>query len=221
MLLHILHLTPRRKVALLRLNLARGFLIFVCLFCLLLISASPIRTDAPIAGISIREESNTFVRIWSHAFSCTRGDRQASCEVTLQKRPLQMTLVYSDNSKARDSIRCQAVYAQKAVQCSTYFDYATGDLPYVVFNSSLGLTKQELQELQKENFIAQISDNEWTKLAEWIAIAAAIAAALYIWLSPNYSNPVKVLVCLFSSGITYYLTSYCLLLSLLFLGFVD
>jgi hypothetical protein len=133
-----------------------------------------------------------------------------------------MSLTYNDNSKTRDSITgCQGIFAQKPIKCHTYFDYATVNLPYVEIDNDLGLTLQQLQQLRKENFVAQINDGDWTNLAHGISIATAIVTAISIWIYTPQPNVIKVLASLISSGVTFWLSWYFLLISLLSLGFVD
>lgn len=212
-----------RKAALFIFRFGLGFFILsICSLGLLLISASPLRTSAPIAGVYIREENSAFVRLWSHDFSCTLGDKLDSCTVNLQQQPLQITLTYANNSKTRDSITgCQAIYSQKSLKCQVSFDYATGNLPYIDIDSGFGLNPQQLQQLKHANFLAQISDNDWNPLLIALPIMAAVLVAMYIWLYTDQPKVINLMNSLLFGAIAFCLSWYFFIFSLVSLGFVD
>ena len=104
-----------------------------------------------IAKVQIGQGSSA-VNIPGYEFSCTQGSQLDSCEVILENRPLKIAIAYADPGSKRNAIKCQASYAGLTTNCTTDYDSIIlgGWLPVVDIQSNLGLSNQQLQELQMQ-----------------------------------------------------------------------
>ena len=186
---------------------------------------APSQIDADIAGVAIGQ-NETYITIPGNRFSCAatgRSDR-VQCKVTLEGRPLEMTVTYAGISQ-KQITGCQATYAARPVNCTSGFNAGRKGLrPFVRINDNLGLSPQQLQKLRQANLAANLSEHHWLRLAAGIAIAAAIALML-LWLDvgkrANSPVVIEALYCLSIGLIAFGVSWFFLLANLLSLGFVD
>lgn len=160
------------------------FLILLLALGSLMVRVAPAWVDAPIASLSLSPSDRLALRIIGYDFVCTSQkvadnwiDR---CTTSLQDRPLTMTLTHAKPFRAFETqgIACQANFAEKALPCEVWFDFATGNVPNVVIKDSLGLSLADLQALRQQNFLSQISDPQWNTMVFTLAIVAGSLTAL-------------------------------------------
>lgn len=171
------------------LNFALGFLLLsVCSLGFLLTSYAPMPINGSIARVGIEVGSST-AYIPGYKFVCTTNRQLAQCEVNLQSKPLKIMLVYTDTDRKWEVAQCQANYAGITEKCTTNFHsiVVSGWLPDVSIKSNLGLTPQQLQNLQRQeaqnsNIVTKLSENQWGILSIGLSIAIGFVIGAFSWL---------------------------------------
>ncbi len=226
------YIRAMRRAALFTSRFAIGLLVaFVASLFFLLVFESPSLPDTPFAGIALDGGSKPLVNLPNRVFSCTEEDQLFRCKAVVQNRPLEITWIRSSDYKY-NLLNCKAFYGGQAVGCTRFSsDYigSKGLQYYFVIDGNLGLSDRQLQELRRKyfltNFIPQISDDNWTKIATGASIVAASLTALSIWLPTaqelNNRQGLRMLVSISSSIVVFGLLWFVLQVSVLMLGFVD
>lgn len=180
------------------LNFALGFLLLsVCSLGFLLTSHAPMPIGGSIARVGIEVGSST-VYIPGYKFVCTTNRQLAQCGVDLQSKPLKIMLVYTDTDRKGEIAQCQANYAGITENCTTNFHsiVVSGRLPDVSIKNNLGLSSQQLQDLQRQeaqtnSIVTKLSENEWGMLSIGLASAIGFIIAALSWL--HFSQFVKAI----------------------------
>jgi hypothetical protein len=159
------------------------FLVSLCSLGLWLIHASPLRTNAAIARVSLGPDTNA-VHLLGSAFACTHESSTDRCSIWLQGQPLEVAVNYANVAQAPQPVaRCQASFAGQAVDCSASFE-DTSTKPSVWILHGLNLDQSNLQELRRTHFFAQLQNKDWMHLVVAIAIATGLITATILWLYP-------------------------------------
>ncbi|MBD2100046.1 hypothetical protein H6F94_04000 [Leptolyngbya sp. FACHB-261] len=162
-------------------------LVTLCSVGWLMVSMSPNQIDGGIASVSIfqdPQDHQNHLRIPGHQFACTEQGVTDHCQFTLRDQPLKMTVIYENEVRKQfaSDVKCQATYAGRPVNCGVSYDFASGTLPNLSIQDSLGLSNQDLQALRQQYFFAQFNDDRWMQLTSTIAIIAGLITTMFIWL---------------------------------------
>ncbi len=141
-----------------------------------------------VARVGIEVGSST-VYIPGYKFVCTTNRQLAQCRVDLQSKPLKIMLVYTDTDRKWEIAQCQANYTGITENCTTNFHsiVVSGWLPDVSIKNNLGLSPQQLQDLQRQeaqnnSIVTKLSENEWGILSIGLASATGFVIAVFSWL---------------------------------------
>lgn len=161
-------------------------LVMLCAGVAALISMAPTRIEGGIASVYLGVPPQG-VRISGHQFTCTQEPTIDRCAVEVQGQPLEMQVAYDDGMRRafHETAACQTTYGDRPVECSLYYDYATGILPNLEIREPLGLSQQTIQQLRRKNFLIQSSDNSLLILITSFAVTCGILTALNLWLYPR------------------------------------
>jgi len=142
-----------------------------------------------VASVDLRpfkhdNKSDRTARVFGHDFDCLSPSPKVDrCTADLLGKPLTMTLTYpTAERRIFSKPSCAATYDGRPVSCSPWYDYATYDLPNIMFAdvdtpNQLNLSDRDLQTLQQKNFLSNFYDNDWTRLPPIIALVFAFVAA--------------------------------------------
>lgn len=161
-------------------------LVMLCTGAAALISMAPARIEGGIASLRLGTPQEG-VRISGHQFTCTQEPNGDRCTVEIQGQPLIMQVTYEDGMRRafHETASCQTTYGDRLVECGLYYDYATGALPNLEIQESLGLSQQTIQQLRRENFLIQSNDNSLLILVTSFAGTCGMLTALNLWLYPR------------------------------------
>ncbi|MBD2261214.1 hypothetical protein [Pseudanabaena sp. FACHB-2040] len=152
-----------------------------------LVSVAPTRTKAAIETVTIASQTETPVRIFGHGFTCTTGKTFEQCNVPLQTHPLEITVTYT-SAEEKGIAGCQATYAAQNIGCTAAYGGYIGGVRFlssVMIESTLGLSRQQLQALRRENWIAQWDETTWLRVSTILAIVCGIFVAILSWQYPS------------------------------------
>lgn len=189
------------------LNFALGFLLLsVCSLGFLLTSYAPMPINGSIARVGI-EVGSSKTYIPGYKFACTTNKQTAQCEVNLQSKPLKIMLVYTNTDRKWEGVLCEASYAGVTEKCTTDFHsiVVSGWLPDVSIKSNLGLTPQQLQNLQlqaaQNNIVTKLSERQLGILSIGLAIAIGFVVSAFSWL--RFGQFAKAIAIILIGLITY------------------
>ena len=237
-----------RRVALFISRFTSGLLIiFICSFAWSIVRVAPGVINTDITGVTIAWSSPISVRFSGYNFSCDKKDGNSliQCQSVIENSLLELAVTYADSSKSTmdsSAIGCKAFYAGKPVGCEARFDFQSGkaQFPTQVFvYSDLGISQQRILQLRQENWITNISEGNWKRLATVAALT--IGASTTIWFCQHigrkanpFGNPLlrryqlinsnvseKIFICLGSGFTTFILSWLFFFLSLLGLEYID
>lgn len=235
-----------RRVTLFLSRFTLGLLIvFICTFAWFIIRVSPGVIDTDIAGVAIALHSETPVRFSGYDFSCDKkgGNSLTECQAVIENSLLELAVTYTDTSKSNPEspIGCKASYADKVIACRAGLDFESQEAPfptYVGIKSDLGISQQRLQQLRRQNWVTNNSEDDWKRLANLVAVAIGAMTTIWLWqyisrqanhhesslfmlYQPINVDNYKILICLTSGVVVFGLSGVFFFLSLLGFGYID
>jgi hypothetical protein len=236
-----------RRVALFISRFTSGLLIvFICSFAWFIVRVSPGVIDTDIAGVTIAWSSPISVRFSGYNFSCSKqdGNSLTQCQGLIENNLLELAVTYADSSKSNldSTIGCKAVYAGKPLTCEARFEPQGRKAPYptyVFVYDDLGISQQRILQLRLENWVTNINEGDWERLATLAALTIGASTTIWFWQhigreANPFGNPLlrryqlinsnileKIFICLGSGFTTFILSWLFFFLSLLGLWYID
>ena len=179
-----------RRVTLFISRFTIGLLIVsICTFAWFIVRVSPGVIDTDITGVTIAWSSALPVRFSSYNFSCDKKGENTliQCQGVIENSLLELAVTYTDSSKRTmdsSTIGCKAFYAGKPVSCEARFDFQSGKAQFptqVFIYSDLGISQQRIIQLRQENWITNISEDDWIRLANLAALTIGAITTMWLW----------------------------------------
>jgi hypothetical protein len=179
-----------RRVTLFISRFTIGLLIVsICTFTWFIVRVSPGVLDTDITGVTIAWSSVVPVRFSGYNFSCDKdgGNSLTQCQGVIENNLLELAVTYTDRSNSNldsSTIGCKAVYAGKPLTCEAVFEFQGQKAPFpthVFIYSDLGINQQRILQLRQENWITNISEDDWIRLANLAALTIGAITTMWLW----------------------------------------
>lgn len=186
----------------------------------LLLNAPRLRT-ADIASIAILDgQRTTFIP--SSALSCT--PRQPSsilavCNTLLAGERLEVAVTFEGQDQTSLS-DCRATYANAAIECSASFQNTTV-APVVFIEQPLGLTREQLADIQQQYRIANLTEPQWITASSLAAFIFTLGLSFVLWQRLQARPRFRAVHILYRGAAILVLMQVLLFGQLIILGFID
>jgi hypothetical protein len=171
------------------------FLIVLCITGFALVSQAP-RLKGDIASVSV-QSGNDGALISGRQLDCTRTPGVDRCTISLEGQPLEMVITGITGNLAQPplnpTVNCQATYAGRSLECYGFTHYPAPYGMYAVsINDDLGLSRQTLEQLRRENGLVRFWESSWWKFITCFAAITGAVASLAVWGHLHWLNRIFV-----------------------------